>query len=259
MVYTSTHSDYNASYSCQTAHIPLSDLPVRLGISPSDEPDVIVQVEEQGIGRVGTRLLSRTVVEDARQRLMTALARFHRAQPLEPGMPREAVRREVADPGVADAALEELVAAGDVVAEGASVRLATHEVALDAAADAMAAEVRNVLRQVGFEGMSAAELEEAVGKDARPVVDHLVRASEAVKVGRDRYILSETWGEILREIRVIMQETGALGPAQLRDRLGLTRKYSIPLLEWLDAQGYTVRVGDIRRPGPRLTGGHAGS
>ena len=34
--------------------------------------------------------------------------------------------------------------------------------------------------------------------------------------------------------------------AELRDHFGLTRKYAVPLVEWLDAQGHTTRKGDLR-------------
>ena len=40
--------------------------------------------------------------------------------------------------------------------------------------------------------------------------------------------------------------------AQFRELSGLTRKLGIPMLEYLDQAGYTVRTGDVRRPGPRL-------
>ncbi len=239
--------------------LSVRDLPVRLGIPPDDGTALITALEEQGIQPVGERLLDTGAVGRAREGILAALAQFHESRPLEPGMSREALRREAADPELADAVIDELAEVGKVMAEGATVRLATHEAALDTAGLEIARKVRNVLRNAGSEGMSAAELEAAVGHGARPVVDYLVRVSEAARVGRDRYLDSEKWGEILREIRAVFAATGELGPAQLRARLGLTRKFSIPLLEWLDAQGYTTRVGDIRRPGPRLTEGSAGS
>ena len=40
---------------------------------------------------------------------------------------------------------------------------------------------------------------------------------------------------------------GDIIPSTLRQRLGISRKYLIPLLEWADAKGITVRVGDTRR------------
>ncbi len=53
-------------------------------------------------------------------------------------------------------------------------------------------------------------------------------------------------GEVLLEI----QRLGRATPAQLREKTGLSRKYLIPLLEWMDAQRLTVRQGDSRGAGP---------
>ena len=70
-------------------------------------------------------------------------------------------------------------------------------------------------------------------------------------------LLTDVLPDLVEEMAFLLREGGAVGPAQLRERLGLTRKYLIPFLEWLDAQGFSVRVGDVRRAGPRLTKGSA--
>jgi hypothetical protein len=44
-----------------------------------------------------------------------------------------------------------------------------------------------------------------------------------------------------------MGRLGAISPAAVRDRLGISRKFLIPLLEWADDQGITIREGDGRR------------
>jgi len=44
-----------------------------------------------------------------------------------------------------------------------------------------------------------------------------------------------------------MGQAGPIVPAAVRDRLGVTRKYLIPLLEWADGRGITVREGEGRR------------
>ena len=65
----------------------------------------------------------------------------------------------------------------------------------------------------------------------------------------------------LAEFRAVLEATltelGSATPAELRDRLGLTRKYLIPLLEWADRRGVTRRTGDARVLG-RLTAGKGG-
>jgi len=87
----------------------------------------------------------------------------------------------------------------------------------------------------------------------RAVVEFLERDQSIVRVGRDRYLDASIIQDVVRHAREELGASGELGPAQLRARLGLTRKFSIPLLEWLDGQGFTVRRGDVRIAGPRLT------
>ena len=75
----------------------------------------------------------------------------------------------------------------------------------------------------------------------------LAAASGRVEpVERDRYY---TRGALDRFL-VALEEEGRQGdivPSTLRQRLGISRKYLIPLLEWADGKGITVRVGDTRR------------
>jgi len=61
----------------------------------------------------------------------------------------------------------------------------------------------------------------------------------------------------LETARGIMQATlaahaGGATMSQLREAWGVTRKYSVPLCEWFDKHGLTVREGDLRRGGPKL-------
>jgi selenocysteine-specific elongation factor len=89
-----------------------------------------------------------------------------------------------------------------------------------------------------------------------PIVEYLVRQGTAARVGRERYYDREALERLREEI---VDEVGRLGraaPAELRARTGLTRKYLIPVLEWLDGAGFTVRDGDARRLGPAAGGGN---
>jgi selenocysteine-specific elongation factor len=74
-----------------------------------------------------------------------------------------------------------------------------------------------------------------------------VREGTAIRAGKDRYYarseLEETSAMILTEVR----SRGEATTSELRAALGFTRKHLIPILEWMDAQGMTVRDGDVRR------------
>jgi selenocysteine-specific elongation factor len=239
--------------------LPLDHLPVRLGIPPGNA-DETLRAAREGTVIVGRRLVTRETVAGVTARVRAALADYHGAHRLEPGMPMERLRRIDPDSEVVEAGLAGLVGEGTAVLEGNLARLAAHTVTLSADDAIVMESVRNVLRTAGFEGLTLEELAGATrGADLEPVVDYLVSVAQVVCVGGDRFLDADIIQEVVGHARRELGETGGLGPAQMRARLGLTRKYSIPLLEWLDGQGYTVRQGDIRVAGPRLTEGLADS
>jgi len=65
-------------------------------------------------------------------------------------------------------------------------------------------------------------------------------------VERDRYYVRGALDQFV-EVLSEMGQHGPIIPAAVRDRLGISRKYLIPLLEWADVRGITVREGDGRR------------
>jgi selenocysteine-specific elongation factor len=75
--------------------------------------------------------------------------------------------------------------------------------------------------------------------------DTLVATGALVKVGADVYR-----GAQIVEIRNRLVETirrdGPITMARFRDAVGTTRKYAVPLMEWFDSTGVTVRNGDVR-------------
>ena len=75
---------------------------------------------------------------------------------------------------------------------------------------------------------------------------HLAREGSVERVDQERYALKQALEEFRRAVEETLRELGAATPAQFRDRLGLTRKYLIPLLEWADRRGITSRKGDTR-------------
>ena len=86
----------------------------------------------------------------------------------------------------------------------------------------------------------------AVGAgDERPLA-HLVAAGRAVRAGRDLAFTAEAVATAQRAVVELAGDGGRVTLAQLRDRLGISRKFAQGLLEALDARGVTRRVGDER-------------
>jgi selenocysteine-specific elongation factor len=238
--------------------LPVADLPVRLGIPPSAVPALLEGVVAEGVRPIGSRLVRSDVLDQARRRLLEELAAFHRHTPLASGLPLEAARRLLNDADVTEAVVAHLATEGLVVVEGAAVRLSAHEPRLEAGRRDVVDRVGNALRESGFEGRTLPELAAAGPAAELPgVVEYLMREGQVVRVGKDRYYDAGVLDRMIRVTADALADSGEIGVAQLRERLGLTRKFLIPFVEWLDGQGYTVRNGDLRRPGPRLTKGRA--
>lgn len=239
--------------------VPLEQLPVRLGISPADIGST-VDAAAGGTVIVGRRLLARGIVAEITARVRGAMADYHVTRRLEPGMPVDQLRQIDPDAELVDAGLEVLVRDGAAVVEGNRARLADHRVAPSVADAAVMESIRNALRAAGFEGLTSAELGATVRANAfESVLGFLLSRGSVVRVGSDRFLDADIIQDVVRHMQQELSAGGGIGPAQMRTMLGLTRKFSIPLLEWLDGQGYTVRQGDTRVAGPRLTAGLADS
>lgn len=75
--------------------------------------------------------------------------------------------------------------------------------------------------------------------------DTMLARGALVKVGEDLYRGSQI-GSIRARVEAHLNENGRMTAADFRDLLGTSRKYAVPLLEWLDGHGVTIRSGDYR-------------
>ncbi|MDQ6826853.1 MAG: selenocysteine-specific translation elongation factor [Candidatus Eremiobacteraeota bacterium] len=76
--------------------------------------------------------------------------------------------------------------------------------------------------------------------------DTLIANGILVKIGDALYTGSQL-SQIKAKLQSLMRKEGDLTMATFRDLIGTSRKYAVPLLEWFDASGVTVRTGDVRR------------
>jgi selenocysteine-specific elongation factor len=103
------------------------------------------------------------------------------------------------------------------------------------------------------------ELErEFAGAPVRALLAHLAREGGVEQLDQERFTTPAALAEFRSALQSQLGELGSATPAELRDHLGLTRKYLIPLLEWADRQGITERRGDTRVL-VRLTGRSQGA
>ncbi len=194
-------------------------------------------------------LVAAQEVEALAARLGHALDRFHAEHPLEQGMPLQSWRAsagEVARP-LLDLAESRLIAGSRVLRDTSVVRRADWKPRLGGAAQQLREALLDALRRAGAEPPSVAELSALhPGADVGGLLRLMAREGVVVPVGKDRFYETAALRDEKDRLVTALTDLGSATPAQLRDRLGRSRKWLIPFLEWCDTQGITRRKGDQR-------------
>jgi len=234
------------------AGVAQRDLMVRAGVPRGDLASAVTEAIRTGaVACAGDTLLSADVVRELRGRATGLIAEHHEQHPLAPGMPLEMLRKALGDSPAGAAVLSALPAGGEFAIEGGVARLSTHRPTLDARQSRDGEALLLALRAGGPEGRAVAELEHEFPPGiVASLMAYYVRQGTAIRVGPERYYHRAELDAVVRQALETVRRLGQATVPQVRDALGLTRKYLIPLLEWLDQRGFTARAGDARRLTP---------
>jgi selenocysteine-specific elongation factor len=230
-----------------------SALVSRAGVHSDRAAGVVDRLTQTGAAiRAGQVLVAPAHIAAAKQALLAALADHHRRHPLDEGMPREEARERLfgrAPQPVFDAVVGELVAAKQIVARD-RLALATHTLALSDE-EARAREViERSYREAGLKPPDSHTVAAQAGVKpdlAQRITTLLVRQKVLARID-DLIFHEEALRRVKEEVRSLRQDGQAatIDVATFKDRFGISRKFAIPLLEYLDRERVTRRVGDTR-------------
>jgi selenocysteine-specific elongation factor len=181
------------------------------------------------------------------------LANFHQRTPLAQGMEMESVRSQLSfafSPKLFRAVVDKLAAEAIVVREESSLRLASHSVTLNEAEQAAATHLQQVLDDGGLTPAEMKDLEGTLSLPRKQLADLLgilESQQKIVKVTTDVYIGMPALEKARTVLIEQLSRQGDISAATFRDMLGISRKTAIPLLEYFDRIGLTLRVGDVRK------------
>jgi selenocysteine-specific elongation factor len=240
---------------CAAQGLPDDALVWRVGLGPAAAAAAADAVVRSGQAvRAGDRLVAPRIARELRTRLLEALREHHQAQPLSDGIPREEVRERYF--GRASAAVFEMVLAG-LVAEGCisardRVSLAGHRVSLTDEESRARDAIDRAYREGGLRPPDEAAIAAAAG--VRPeVIDRMTRllVREKRLVRLDELLFhADALARLKADVAGLKGAPVGSPPrvdvSAFKERYGITRKFAIPLLEYLDRERVTRRMGETR-------------
>jgi selenocysteine-specific elongation factor len=236
------------------AGLAVAALTSRLGVAPHAVADWIERLAAAGTAvHVGNVLIAPAVVARLKAAVVESLAAHHSSAPLSDGMPREEVRERLfarGHPGVFERVIDDLVAEGKIAGRD-RLALATHRLALSPDEDRARQAIERVFREAGLKPPDQAAV---ISLAAVPpaVADRVLKLLQRQKVlvKLDTLLFHDEALKLLKqEIAALNQSAGGnarIDVGTFKERFGVTRKFAIPLLEYLDRERVTRRVGDAR-------------
>ena len=226
----------------------------RGGVTPRQLDTTVKRLEAGGVFAAGDRLVMKTHLAKAGDAVVSHVTAFHKAQPMSEGLPREEAREKIfrrVDPAIFERVLADLK---DRKAIAGTDRLAlpTHRVTVAGADDRVRTAILEAYRSAGLKPPDTAAVEAQAGAPkaiVEKVTTLLLREKALVKL--DTIVFH---AEALQQLKADVTGLKATAPggratvdvAAFKDRYGVSRKFAIPLLEYLDRERVTRRTGDVR-------------
>ncbi|MBL8177476.1 MAG: selenocysteine-specific translation elongation factor [Bryobacterales bacterium] len=192
-------------------------------------------------------VLDPQILAGIQARVKKTLSAFHSQNPLQPGLSKEVLRsRDLAGspPFFVDALLR--ITPG-IAADGEVIRLSSHKLTLKGDEEQALKKIEDAFAGAGLTVPSAQEVLKACGVDAvraRSLLQILFRDKRVIKVAED-LLFHPSALDTLRQLLAARKGTRFSVP-EFKDWTGVSRKYAIPLLEYLDRERITRRDGDSR-------------
>ena len=224
-----------------------ADLARRSGMPSGEMRDQLDSLCESGRvlqlaagGTDGDLYVTRENWSEISTRISTTVTDYHRTYPLRPGIPRQALRTASSfDAHSFEAVINQLEADGTLRTQGTAVRAAEFQPELDSLQQAEADTYVDSLRRGGYSPPSGTRID--------PELLAVLAAKGEVVVAGDVVFEAAIFNQMRSAVINHCQHNGEVSINDVREMFDTSRKYSLALLEQLDRDNVTMRIGDLRR------------
>jgi selenocysteine-specific elongation factor len=230
-----------------TRGLPLDDVPGEMNVRREEATTLAAKA---GLVRCGQVLVTSTFYAGAKTVTLEAVKRFHDANPLVAGMNREELRDQISlRSDVFNSVLARLVEENKVEVAGELLHLPGRGVVMK---DEEAESKKTIERAFASAGLKVPSLKEVLAGlkvdkiRAQKIVTLLLRDKVLIKISDELVFHQSALVDLRHKIAALKNSAPKIDVARFKDMTGVSRKYAIPLLEYLDRERVTRRVGDER-------------
>lgn len=210
------------------------------------EDAVKVLKEKAEVIEIDGMLFHKASIEEIKKKLIETVKEFHNKNPLKPGIQKEELRTAFSiEQKVFDYIIEKTP---EIIRDGEYLRL--REFKTKAVDPSLKERILKEIKKGAFQPPLKEELAEIINIDSRKLDDILRLLNQEgllERINDSFYISKESHIELFKRLKEFFSRKKEMTVADFRDILQTTRKYAIPLLEYLDSRKVTMRVGDVRK------------
>jgi len=196
------------------------------------------------------RLVHSNFADRIRMRVLRRLAEYHTENPLKHGISKQELRSlSFGSDKLFRTVLDRLVRTSEIVVDGDVVSLSSHKIMLGDGDRGVKEELFNVLIDGDNTPPTLKEILNKTGwnpKQIRNLLSILEKENKVVRVSEDLYFSRQFIDRIKSKLMDFFSRDTHLTPSRFAEITGASRKFNIPLLEYLDKERFTIRVGDQR-------------
>ncbi len=221
----------------------LPDLMRSTGMRGDELKSLIAKNPQLVFSDAAQRVVSQAWIEERRRKLVDWLSDFHREHPSAPGAPVSLARMGL-EPNLFSLIFDQLPA---VRLQGDTVCLQTHKPRLSDGENQALLQIERAFRQAGLQPPPPSEILKAAGcdfKNGRGLMETLIKNQKLVRVTEDLVFHFDAISQVRKSLSA--HKGRKFSVPEFKEWTKISRKYAIPLLEYLDRQHVTRREGDSR-------------
>jgi len=235
--------------------ITIEELAKKRSVQPEQ---LLRELEEEADPALLVRITNQVVLhagywQALKARLDELMETFHAKNPLQAGIRLDELKQRLlpdCEPAVADAILAHFAKEGILRIERQRAALARFSVRLSPEQRRLSDEIEALYRE---SGVTVPELEELLARypnqapAVKQVLQMLMEQGTLLGISAELYLHREAFLRALDEMERIQSECGVISLGDFRDRVGTSRKYALPILNYCDNKKLTRRTEDLRK------------